>query len=336
MLKELKEAGYTCHQAKLAGYTCYEIGAAGYRVKDAKKAGYTLEEIKDGYTATVAKAAGYTLAEMKAAGYVQGLKEAGFTVVELKAAGYVYITPIFWHKTGQTSTTTKKQFTRAVEMVIVGCKTRGDGFIPFTNMDVNPENRHNYLEGPPLRKYLRHTDGTKVNPTQKPPYLFKWIHSRLGTPGLPMVIMGSGAGGEVGACVELGVSVVAIEQDLKQVQALHNHLITFEARARQVEEEDEAKFVKGMAADAKRTAAARTKALEDASAETAPVLSAAAPRPLAPSPPPASASADATSAAPASPASPAAAEEATPASASAEPPVVPEEGAQKGEKAQKE
>ena len=88
MLKELKEAGYTCHQAKLAGYTCYEIGAAGYRVKDAKKAGYTLEEIKDGYTATVAKAAGYTLAEMKAAGYVQGLKEAGFTVVELKAAGY--------------------------------------------------------------------------------------------------------------------------------------------------------------------------------------------------------------------------------------------------------
>ena len=264
------------------------------------------------------------------------VEQAGLVMEVLKAAGYVHITPIFWHKTGQTSTTTRRQFTRAVEMVIVGCKTRGDGSIPFTNMEVNPENRHNLVTGPPLRQYLKHPDGSKVNPTQKPPYLFKWIHSRLGTPGLPMVIMGSGAGGEVVACVELGVSVVAIEQDLKQVQALHTHLITFEASVRQVEADDEAKAKRVMAADAKKAAVARGKALEEAHSDSAPVLAAAVPRPLAPSPPPASASPDAASTAPVSPASPAAAEKATPAPASPESSPVPDEGAQKEGKAPKE
>jgi hypothetical protein len=50
--------------------------------------------------------------------------QAGLLMDVLKEAGYLYIDPIFWHKTGQSVTSTRKQFTRSVELVIVGRKTR--------------------------------------------------------------------------------------------------------------------------------------------------------------------------------------------------------------------
>ena len=60
----LKQAGYTCAEAKQAGYTCAEAKRAGY-VDGLKQAGYSCGEAKAaGYSFEEAKAAGYTKREM--------------------------------------------------------------------------------------------------------------------------------------------------------------------------------------------------------------------------------------------------------------------------------
>ena len=228
----------------------------------------------------------------------------------LNEAGYVYVDPIYWHKFGQTATSsTKVQITRAVEVIVVARKQR-EGISAYCDLPVNPEHRHNFLQGPPNRKYLMDASGNKVNPTQKPPYVMQWIAKRFATPGLPILIVGTGAGGEVGACIEMGVSVVGVEQDLRQVKALHNSLITctYEASVRQEAEAKDAKFLKACKDqnNCKKTEASKIIRAE-ATAATAPVLNAidlapsSSPPPL---PAPAAADAKLNSDAPASPLSP--------------------------------
>lgn len=79
-VKGLKEAGYSCSEAKKARFAPKLLRAAGYTCIDARAAGYTKELKLAGYTPTEARAAGSSCEEAKEAGYVQGLCEAGYTV----------------------------------------------------------------------------------------------------------------------------------------------------------------------------------------------------------------------------------------------------------------
>ena len=252
----------------------------------------------------------------------------------LNEAGYVYVDPLYWHKFGQTATSsTKVQITRAVEVIVVARKQR-EGISAYCDLPVNPEHRHNFLQGPPNRKYLMDASGNKVNPTQKPHYVMQWIAKRFATPGLPILIVGTGAGGEVAACIEMGVSVVGVEQDLRQVKALHNSLITYEAGARQKAEAADEKFMIACSNQNKKEAAAMH-IRGQAAIANAPVLVATGPvAESSPSPPPAPAAAVAISNAPASPVPAAVAEEANPGPASVasvEPAGEPEKEAAVGE-----
>lgn len=154
--------------------------------------------------------------------------------------GYVHITPVFWHKEAHTKVSTQQQLTPSVETMVVARKQRS-GHQAYTNLHLNPTKRHNFLEGPPQRTYIKDNKGVPLNLTQKPPYVFEWVLERFGNPSNPVLICGTGAGGEVQAAINMGFSVVGIEQDERQVRGLYQFLLTLEAEEEREEQAAEEK-----------------------------------------------------------------------------------------------
>ena len=179
--------------------------------------------------------------------------------------GYVHITPVFWHKEKHTKVSTQQQLTPSVETMVVARKQRA-GHQAYSNLDFNPTKRHNFIEGPPQRTHIKDNKGVPLNLTQKPPYVFEWVLERFGNPSNPVLICGTGAGGEVQAAINKGFSVVGIEQDERQVRGLHQFLLTLEA-------EDERKE---KAAEEKRIRLSKKEAIKPRSVPASPALAMAA------------------------------------------------------------
>jgi hypothetical protein len=151
--------------------------------------------------------------------------QAGMLIKALQNENYVHITPVCWYKEGQTKVANKQQLTPAFELMIVARKQRS-GHAAFSNLADNPTERHNFISGPPQRTYLVDAKGQKVNPTQKPEYVFEWVLTRFAAPNLPVLICGTGAGGEVRAAMNLKIDVVGVERDPHQLEELYNSLVT--------------------------------------------------------------------------------------------------------------
>jgi hypothetical protein len=77
-----------------------------------------------------------------------------------------------------------------------------------------------------MRNYLLDDKAKRINPCQKPTYLFKQMLEWFCRPGDAVVIVCAGAGGEVVAGLEFGVHVHAFETDEVQLKALSGSLQT--------------------------------------------------------------------------------------------------------------
>ena len=151
--------------------------------------------------------------------------QAGMIEKLLNQCGFTYITPITWYKDNQNTVGTNTAFTFATEFMITARKNR-PGAKPHINLSDNPLERHNIIIGPTMRNYLLDDQGRRINPCQKPTYLFKQMLEWFCRPGDAVVIVCAGAGGEVVAGLEFGVHVHAFETDEVQLKALSGSLQT--------------------------------------------------------------------------------------------------------------
>ena len=135
-----------------------------------------------------------------------------------------------WYKPNQTVCGLNTQVTNAIEHFIIGRYSNGkhaDFNTPWKEDD--PRKRQNHFEWPTNSVYAKHADGTKVNPTEKPPECIKWWLRRNVFPGDHIIICGGGAGGDVRGALEYGCSVTIIEQDPQQFKHLCNLVQTWDA-----------------------------------------------------------------------------------------------------------
>lgn len=148
----------------------------------------------------------------------------------LKNHQFTLISPITWYKNDQNYVGGQDAFTFATETLVCARKIRRQGASLYVNMDKNPVKRHNIIIGPTQssKDYLKDENGRKINPCQKPTYLFKTFLGWFARPGDTVVIVGTGAGGEVQAAIEFGVNVKGFETDDRQIKALAGHLTTVE------------------------------------------------------------------------------------------------------------
>lgn len=204
------------------------------------------------------------------------IEQVGELTHALREAHYVYITPVCWYKEGHTHVSNKMQLTPAFEIMVVARRQR-EGNPAHCYLEENPTHRHNFISGPSQRQYLMYDHTQKVNPTQKPEYVFKWVLERFCRPGQPVLICGTGAGGEVRAAADLQIDVVGVEQDRKQLTALHSSLIRYEADKDLQAKKEEQKLAAERAGKGKK--AKKKKAVPAPSPEPSPVLAAAAIQP---------------------------------------------------------
>ena len=94
--------------------------------------------------------------------------------------------------------------------------------------DPNPVERHNFLSSPPLRTLHKYPTGDVVNPCEKPPAVWKRVVSAYCPVGGQVLDVCAGAGGDLRACIELGINTVAVELDPVQFKYLVGMLDTWD------------------------------------------------------------------------------------------------------------
>ena len=87
------------------------------------------------------------------------------------------------------------------------------------------------MVGPGQRTYIKTSAGVNVNVCQKPPYLAEYFGKHYCQPHTNVVVLGSGAGGDVQGLMNSGLKIHAIEQDEKQSQAMMANLRTYEVKS---------------------------------------------------------------------------------------------------------
>lgn len=149
-------------------------------------------------------------------------RQAGFVHDHLKAYNYTFVQPVYWYKNNQNVSGPNNILTSAVETCTVARFVNGQpkNLEMQLRLDSDPVKRHNHIESKTNSEYLKYENGETVNPTQKPLAPGVWFLSRFVRPGGTVVIVGCGAGGEIAACLELGINCVAIDTDEEQLRAV--------------------------------------------------------------------------------------------------------------------
>ena len=135
------------------------------------------------------------------------------TVRELTVHGYQNVSVFVWWK-NNFNLESAMHVLFATEFVVMGWR-RGTSGMPC-HLDPNPTRRHNVFVGSQQRNFHRDSAGNIVNPYQKPAYLAYNMCKAFCEPHDTIVIVGSGAGGDIEGAVAAKMNVVAFEIDEKQ------------------------------------------------------------------------------------------------------------------------
>ena len=104
----------------------------------------------------------------------------------------------------------------------------------------NPVARHNHMMIPMLRSRHKSSLGDDaINKTEKHPLIAYTLSQQLFPRGLPVLVIGSGSGGEVVGLVRAGFNVVAMDMDVVQINGLHQRLLAESGECPETKEEME-------------------------------------------------------------------------------------------------
>ena len=132
------------------------------------------------------------------------------TVRELTVHGYQNVSVFVWWK-NNFNLESAMHVLFATEFVVMGWR-RGTSGMPC-HLDPNPTRRHNVFVGSQQRNFHRDSAGNIVNPYQKPAYLAYNMCKAFCEPHDTIVIVGSGAGGDIEGAVAAKMNVVTFEID---------------------------------------------------------------------------------------------------------------------------
>jgi hypothetical protein len=135
------------------------------------------------------------------------------TVKELTDHGYQNVSVFVWWK-HNLNIESVMHVIFATEYIVMGWRS-GVADMP-SNLDKNPTKRHNVFIGPQKRVFHRDGTGNIINPYQKPAYLAYNMCKAFAEPYNTVLIVGSGAGGDVEGCVAARMNVIALENDERQ------------------------------------------------------------------------------------------------------------------------
>ena len=149
----------------------------------------------------------------------------------------------FWYKPNQTIQGPQTQLVPCMEIGVIGYKP--DRSQLYWNVPENPVLRHNCIVVDSIKQVDKRDDGMPINPTQKPPEVAAWWFKQNCKPGSTVVIIGTGAGGDVMGANMAGCNVIGVEKDETQYYELQKLLNKNIAQMRSEKEAAVAKAAKG-------------------------------------------------------------------------------------------
>lgn len=145
----------------------------------------------------------------------------------------------FWYKPNQTIQGPQTQLVPCMEMGVIGYKPERGKL--YWNVSDNPVLRHNVVIADSIKQVDKKEDGSPINPTQKPPEVAAWWFKQNCKPGSTVVIIGTGAGGDVLGANMAGCNVIGVEKDETQFHELQKLL---NKRIAEMQSEKEAQLAK--------------------------------------------------------------------------------------------
>ena len=140
----------------------------------------------------------------------------GQTMSCMEKHGFLNVSYLVWWK-NNFNIDNAPHLVFATEFVVMGWRSGVKGTPSF--LDPNPSKRHNMIIGHQQR-HFHMKNGQAINPYQKPVYLAYSICKTFSDPASTIVVVGSGAGGDIEGAVAAGMSVIAFEKDRFQHEAV--------------------------------------------------------------------------------------------------------------------
>jgi len=148
----------------------------------------------------------------------------------LLATNHDNVQTFFWHKVDNRPNVPAHRFVSSVECAVVGYSKKSACYSSYISLPPSLLARTNCVIGPGQHKMDRNAKGEVINIHQKPAYLSEFIGSMFSTPDAKVVVLGSGAGGDVKGFMNLDREIVAIEKDKAQLDAMLGNLREYEPK----------------------------------------------------------------------------------------------------------
>ena len=146
----------------------------------------------------------------------------------LRATGHDNVQVLFWHKVDARHNAPQHLFVPAIEVAVVAYHKSNAKYSEHLNMPATLAERQNLVIGPGQHKYDRDSNDKPINIHQKPAWLSELIGGWYAKTGAHVVVLGSGAGGDVQGLMNLGLNVVAVEKDIAQLTAMMANLRSYQ------------------------------------------------------------------------------------------------------------
>ena len=160
----------------------------------------------------------------------------------MEMRGYKNLQQVFWEKPGHYVNGAMSRLTPVIEVVTIGCTPNADAI--HWNVSSDPRLRPNLFSCPSVLSLARDSTGTVINVTEKPPQLAEFLLGMVCKKGSNVLIVGTGAGGDVKGALNAGMNVIGVENDEKQYIQLKSEMNAWVARLKTEKEAPKPKEVK--------------------------------------------------------------------------------------------
>ena len=148
----------------------------------------------------------------------------------LIATNHDNVQTFYWHKVDNKPNVPAHRFVSSMECAVLGYSKKSACYSSFISLPSSLLARTNCVIGPGQHKMDRNVKGEVINIHQKPAYLSEFVGSLFSTPDAKVVVLGSGAGGDVKGFMNLDREIVAIEKDKAQLDAMLGNLRDYEPK----------------------------------------------------------------------------------------------------------
>ena len=146
----------------------------------------------------------------------------------MESRGYKNLQQAYWGKPNHYVAGPVSRMTPVIEIATVGFNP-DSGSIHW-NVSDDPRLRPNFFSCPSVASLARDSTGTVINVTEKPPQLAEWLLGMFCKKGSNVLIVGTGAGGDVKGALKAGMNVIGVENDEKQYNQLKSEMNAWVAR----------------------------------------------------------------------------------------------------------